>query len=96
MSDGWGGPPPGPDVVYVQQKMPPSDGLITATYILAASSLIISPFCCGGLAIICAIIAIAQGHPKGITALIVAIVLPLISFFITLMLLGSNPDLFMP
>lgn len=72
--------------VYVMQK-PQSDGLIIAVWILSACSLIISPLFCGIPAIICAVIAMTQNHPKGVQALIVSIVCPIIGIGISIAIL---------
>ena len=72
--------------VYVMQK-PQSDGVIIAVWILSACSLIISPLFCGFPAIICAVIAMTQNHPKGVQALIVSIVCPIIGIGISIVIL---------
>ncbi len=66
----------------------PNDGLIIATWILSACSVIISPLFCGLPAIICAIIAVAQNHPKGIQALVVSIVFPIIGLIVGVVAIG--------
>ena len=71
--------------VYVMQK-PQSDGLIIAVWILSDCSIIISPLFCGIPAVICAIIAITQNHPKGMQALIVSIVCPIIGIMIAIVI----------
>ncbi|MEC8927268.1 MAG: hypothetical protein VYB17_03315 [Candidatus Thermoplasmatota archaeon] len=74
--------------VLVMEK-PHNDGLITAVYILSAMSLIISPLFCGLPAFICAIIAITQNHPKGVQALIISIVCPIIGIIIAMVFLSA-------
>ncbi len=74
--------------VLVMQK-PQSDGLIIAVWILSACSLIISPLFCGLPAIICAVIALTQNHPKGMQALIVSIVCPIIGIVIAIVVMGA-------
>ena len=78
--------------VYVMQK-PQSDGLITAAYILSVCSLIISPLFCGLPAVICAIIAVTQNHPKGVQALIISIVCPIIGIVIAIIIVGAMAGL---
>jgi hypothetical protein len=79
--------PLGQQVMVMQE--PQSDGLIIAVYILSACSLIISPLLCGLPAFICAIIALAQNHPKGMQALIVSIVCPIIGFVIAIVVMSA-------
>ncbi len=74
--------------VYVMQK-PQGDGLIIAVWILSACSLILSPLFCGLPAIICAVIALTQNHPKGMQALIVSIVCPIIGIVIAIVVMGA-------
>ncbi len=76
-----------PVMVMVQPEH--NDNLITAVWILSACSLIISPLFCGLPAFICAIIALTQNHPKGVQALIVSIVCPIIGVVIAIVVLGS-------
>ena len=78
--------------VLVMEK-PPNDGLITAVYVLSACSLILSPLFCGLPAFICAIIAITQNHPKGVQALIISIVCPIIGVVIAMVLFGAMAGL---
>ncbi|MCH2638084.1 MAG: hypothetical protein MKZ56_06965 [Candidatus Thalassarchaeum sp.] len=78
--------------VLVMEK-PPNDGLITAVYVLSACSLILSPLFCGLPAFICAIIAITQNHPKGVRALIISIVCPIIGVVIAMLLFGAMAGL---
>ena len=70
-----------------------NDGLITAVYVLSACSLILSPLFCGLPAFICAIIAVTQNHPKGVQALIVSIVCPIIGVVIAMLLFGAMAGL---
>jgi hypothetical protein len=72
--------------VLVMQK-PQGDGLIIAVWILSACSIIISPLFCGIPAVICAIIALSQNHPKGMQALIVSIVCPIIGIGIVILIM---------
>ena len=74
--------------VLVMEK-PPNDGLITAVYVLSACSLILSPLFCGLPAFICAIIAVTQNHPKGVQALIISIVCPIIGVVIAMLVVGA-------
>ena len=74
--------------VFIMEK-PPNDGLITAVYVLSALSLIISPLFCGLPAFICAIIAVTQNHPKGVQALIISIVCPIIGLVIAMVFLSA-------
>ncbi len=87
-------PTGGAQMVMTPQGMvmvgkPQGDGLITAAYVLAVCSLILSPLFCGLPAFICAVIAMAQGHPKGGGALAASIICPIIGFFIAMMILGA-------
>ncbi|MDP6865151.1 MAG: hypothetical protein QGG96_07075 [Candidatus Poseidoniaceae archaeon] len=87
-------PTAGAQMVMTPQGMvmvgkPQGDGLITAAYILAICSLIISPLFCGLPAFICAVIAMSQGHPKGGGALAASLICPVIGFIIAMLLLGA-------
>ena len=78
--------------VLVMEK-PHNDGLITAVYVLSVCSLLISPLFCGLPAFICAIIAVTQNHPKGVQALIISIVCPIIGVVIAMLIFGAMAGL---
>ena len=78
--------------VLVMEK-PHNDGLITAVYVLSVCSLLISPLFCGLPAFICAIIAVTQNHPKGVQALIISIVCPIIGVGIAMLIFGAMAGL---
>ena len=78
--------------VLVMEK-PHNDGLITAVYVLSVCSLLISPLFCGLPAFICAIIAVTQNHPKGVQALIISIVCPIIGVVIAMLIVGAMAGL---
>ena len=66
----------------VKIQHPPQDVLITASYILAAFSVIFLPICFGPIAAILAAIASSRGDKRGTNALIVAIVCTIIGMIV--------------
>ena len=82
-------PPTSTQTIYVQKENPPNDGLITATYILSVCALLISPLFCGLPALVCALIAIGQNHPKGVQALVICILCSLAGLVFGMVLFAS-------